>query len=469
MVGVQPRRLLRDRLGDVTFRLHERGRRSLVADADALLDERVVPLRELLDLVLAALQFAVEPLPLAADSGATFAREVALDLLPRADDRFADPHLHLGEEPLAGAGVEVVIPADPILQFLEVLAGEIGVVAEQVAGLPQPHGGLLLQALGPDAPHRLEFGEFGPHGVPFARCRRDVAGQRQSGRRQVARIGGELPHRHLADERGVGIVGIAPQRGFRQPLGRRMRSRGLGPLREHRERRGLAADDRAGQGQALPAHEGQKHAVVRPGVAGEFGEIGVFLAGRGRGNRNRRGGGVILEGQFQPPRGEVALDEHDGVAVRAQRRQAARQHAEAGVRRVARNRHVPRPGDGLNGEPADPCPRLSGVVGRFRHHQHAAGNAGQRGQARPVDPGADSEAGDGDPLGREQVDEPRILGCVAAVEARAVPDVDDRTRSFRACEPRHGLFQHREQVGRAERRPRVEAEPRLRRASSFAA
>ena len=81
VIGVEWRRLLGDHLGDVSLRLHERVRRSLIADPNALLDECVVSLGELLDFLFASLQFAREPRPLAADGGPPFVGEVALHLL----------------------------------------------------------------------------------------------------------------------------------------------------------------------------------------------------------------------------------------------------------------------------------------------------------------------------------------------------------------------------------------------------
>ena len=82
VIGVERRRLLGDHLGDVALRLHERVRRPLVADPNALLDERVVALGELLDFLLASLQLARESSPLAADGGPPLVGEVALHLLP---------------------------------------------------------------------------------------------------------------------------------------------------------------------------------------------------------------------------------------------------------------------------------------------------------------------------------------------------------------------------------------------------
>ena len=82
VIGVEWRRLLGDHLGDVALRLHKRACRPLIADPNALLDECVVSLGELLDLLFASLQLARQPCPLATDGGPPFVGEVALHLLP---------------------------------------------------------------------------------------------------------------------------------------------------------------------------------------------------------------------------------------------------------------------------------------------------------------------------------------------------------------------------------------------------
>ena len=81
VVGVEGRSLLGDHLRDFPLRLHKRIGGPLVTDADTLLDQRVVSLGELLDLLLAPLQFAVEPLPLASNGRSPLGGQVAVQLL----------------------------------------------------------------------------------------------------------------------------------------------------------------------------------------------------------------------------------------------------------------------------------------------------------------------------------------------------------------------------------------------------
>ena len=160
IIGVERRRLLSDDLGDVPLRLHKRVRGPLVAHADPLLHQRVIPFGQLLDLLLAPLQLAGQPGPLAADGCPPLVDEIAFHLFPRPHDRFSNPHLDLREETLPHAGVEVVGLVDDLLLFLEPLAGQIGIAGKQVSRRAEFHGRVLLQTLGPHPAHRLEFGEF---------------------------------------------------------------------------------------------------------------------------------------------------------------------------------------------------------------------------------------------------------------------------------------------------------------------
>ena len=82
VVGVEIWGFHGDLLRHVPLRLHKGVGRLLVAHANALLDECVVSLGELLDFLFASLQFARKPRPLAADGGSPFVGEVALHLLP---------------------------------------------------------------------------------------------------------------------------------------------------------------------------------------------------------------------------------------------------------------------------------------------------------------------------------------------------------------------------------------------------
>ena len=82
VVGVEIWGFHGDLLRHVPLRPHKGIGRLLVAHANALLDECVVALGELLDLLLPALQLARESSPLAADGGPSLVGEVALHLLP---------------------------------------------------------------------------------------------------------------------------------------------------------------------------------------------------------------------------------------------------------------------------------------------------------------------------------------------------------------------------------------------------
>ena len=106
VVGIERRRLAGDLLGGHPLRFHEFPGGGIVAgdagvaadraipdhlrvvlglgiaDADALLDQGVVFLGQLFDLLLAPLELAREPEPLAADRPAAFCGQVAVGLFP---------------------------------------------------------------------------------------------------------------------------------------------------------------------------------------------------------------------------------------------------------------------------------------------------------------------------------------------------------------------------------------------------
>ena len=227
LIRVEGRRLAGDLFAGDPFRLLERPRRQLVADrrlavddggvvlglgvahADALFDQRVVLFRELFDLLLAPLELAGEPQPLAADRGPTFRGQVAVGLLSGADDRLANPHFELGKQSFPGAGVEVVGGAQLLLDRLELVTGQVGIGREELPGRADPDGGILLQELGANATGAVQFGEFI---VPASR-RRAVGRHRPRNFLHAAC----LPAGDLAHEARILVVWVAAQGSLREP------------------------------------------------------------------------------------------------------------------------------------------------------------------------------------------------------------------------------------------------------------
>ena len=83
---------------DHPFCLEEFVGRLLIADADPLFAERVVAIGELLEPLLAAAQFAIEPSPLRADGPIAIGHKVAFRFFLGAQDRFANRDLDLAAE-----------------------------------------------------------------------------------------------------------------------------------------------------------------------------------------------------------------------------------------------------------------------------------------------------------------------------------------------------------------------------------
>ena len=308
-----------------------------VADADALLDEGVVFLGELLDLLLASLQVGCHLHPFPADRRPSLGGEVAVGLLPRPNDRLTNPHFELSGQPRCSASVQVVRPADFLLQLLEFLAGLIRVGREQLPGLTDADGRVLLLLLGPDATLRVELKQF-------------VIAGRSGGKRRRRRLGERLGHAdltpsRLADDRRFLVIGVATERRLRQPDCGGVGTGGLGLDGECRKRGRLAEHHLASQSQALPADNGQEEPIAAPGIAGEFGEIRVFQRwcdGRDR-ERDRPPRARLAQREFELPVLKAAFDEHDRITVCPQRGQPRREHPEFAGFPTSRESYFHRP------------------------------------------------------------------------------------------------------------------------------
>ena len=363
MVGIQWRRLAGDFLAGHPLRLLEGPRRQFgadrrlavdhgrivlglgVADANALLDERVVLFGELLDLLLAPLELAREPEPLATDGGPSLCCQITIRLLAGTNDRLANPHFELGEEPLAGAGVEVVGPPQLLLQLLELVASEVGVGREELAGGTDPNGGVLLLELGTHSAGAIELGQF------VIAARRGRCGKGRPGNLLDAT---GLPPGDFPDEGRILIVGVAPEGCLGQPQRRGLGARRLGLRRKGGERLSLATDQVAGHDQPLTADDREKQSLAAACIAGQLGEIGVFRLRGGRWYAERHGAnrGVVAERDCERGIRQRPLDQHDRFAVAAQRWHASGQHPQGGVHRLAGELDIAGPHDLLHSEAA---------------------------------------------------------------------------------------------------------------------
>ncbi|NCY02445.1 MAG: hypothetical protein EBX36_05925, partial [Planctomycetia bacterium] len=248
--------------------------RSLVPLLDARRQQGGVAFGQLLEPLLPRPQLAVEPLPFAADRGPALGGEFAFDLFPGPHDRLADARLDLPRQPLAHRRLEVFGGVDGLLQLLEFDASLIGVGHHQVAGVAEPHRGLLLELLRPHAAEGGDLGQFvglaAGHGG-----REHVVGGRRG--REIRHLPGDR-----VDDRGGRVVGIATERRLREPQRRIVGPGRLGLSGERGQRGGLAADGAAGEVETLAAEQRQKRPRGFAGVAGEFLEVGVLLRRPGR-------------------------------------------------------------------------------------------------------------------------------------------------------------------------------------------
>ena len=424
---------------------------AVVADPDALLDERVVALGELLDAILPAAELVVQPHPLAADRGAALGREVAIDLLPGAHDRLANPHLQLPQESLLVGRVEIVGLGDEHLRLLEQVTGSVRIGGEQVAGLTDPHGRLAFELLPADPPHGLEFREFA-----------GVDGRLDPGKRLGRWLAGGsvglAVQRHLADHGRFRVVRIAAEGSLRETAGRLGRPRRFRLAGHRREGGGFSANDVPGQQQPLPAEQRQEDAVGVTGVACEFGDEGVVVAGLGDrhidGRRPRMTRRVVQRAR-EAEAVSIALHEDDRVAIGPQGRKPGRQHAE---RCVAGGREcdVLRPQHGLHGLRTEGAARHLRTVVLAGHGEHAAAGAGKGRQARPIHLRAHATAGYGHPPGTHEIDQAREFLAIDAPEGRTVTDVDDGFRAGTVAEQCGTRLDRLRQLGRPEWRLRVE-------------
>ena len=107
---------------------------------------------------------------------------------------------------------------------------------------------------------------------------------------------------------------------------------GTGRLRLPRqsgERGCFTADHGPCEVESFAAEQRQKHAVVRPGVAGQLDEICVVAVG-GRGWNVERCGPAI-DAHLEPSLFEITRDQDDRIPIGSQRWEAPREHPESGV------------------------------------------------------------------------------------------------------------------------------------------
>ena len=295
-VGVEPGRLAGKFLAGDAFGLFKLASRQLGADRGLAVDDRRVVLRlrvadanpflheggvlfgELANLFFAPLELTRQPESLPSNGGPPFRREVALGLLAAADDRFADPHLDLGEEPFSGRRIEVFGCANLILEQFEGVASAVRVGRQHLTGGTNPNGGVSLLLLAANAPPAGKFGKFAGlsrRGVRFCSNWR-------------LRLTSQLARSCLVNEGRLLIIGIAAKRGLGKPGSRGVRSGGLSLRGKRGQPGGLAANHALCSRQAVAADNREKKAIRPPRVAGEFGQERILRPGFGSLDRKRR-------------------------------------------------------------------------------------------------------------------------------------------------------------------------------------
>ena len=209
----------------------------------------------------------------------------------------------------------------------------------------------------------------------------------------------DIPLRNGEHRRGVGVVGIAAQRGKGQPHGRFVGSSRFGLAGQSGQRRRLGANVILGEIEPFAAKQRQVDAVALAGITEEFFDEGVVGVGLHGGNLqsqlilcdlSRVAFCRILQHEFQPGLVERSLHQEHRVAVAPQRRQPAGKHPQAGVGDVGREQRILRPEHRHHGQGADAAASIGRGDCFLRHKQHPAGGVGDRRQALPVDLGADS-------------------------------------------------------------------------------
>ena len=160
----------------------------------------------------------------------------------------------------------------------------------------------------------------------------------------------------------------------------------------------------------------------------------------------------ILQHEFQPGLMERSLHQEHRVAVAPQRRQPAGKHPQAGVGDVGREQRILRPENRHHGQGADAAASIGRGDCFLRHKQHPAGGVGDRRQALPVDLGADSQGGEADPFGAQDRQHTPELGGVGPSQTGPVADIDDGTGGRGSCEEFRRSVEHRDDVGRSQRR-----------------
>ena len=256
---------------------------------------------------------------------------------------------------------------------------------------------------------------------------------RQAG--SVAILGSEnIPLRDGEHRRGVGVVGIAAQRGEGQSHGRFVGSGRFGLASQSGQRRRLGADVILGDIEPFAAEQRQVDAVALAGIAEEFfdeGVVGVGLNGRNFQSQlilfdlSRVAFRRILQHEFQPGLMERPLHQEHRIAVAPQRRQPAGKHSQAGIGNVGREQRILRPEHRNHGQGADAAAGISGGDRFLGHQQHSAGGVGDRRQALPVDVGAYSQSGEADPFGAQDRQHTAEFSGVGPSQSGPVADIDD--------------------------------------------
>ena len=232
MVGPERWRLHGHLLAHAALRLDEHPRRRLgtddglltdhlrvilglgVSDPDALFDESVVPLRELHETILAALQFRVEPHAFAADRGTALVGEVTVNLFAGADDRLPNARFKLPLQTASRGLVEIRGQPHLFLHRLELISRGIRIADEQLPGVADSHADIALELLCGDTATCGDRFEF--RGIPGGQA--DTGGRQDSGIGLDGRFDGAcLRERRLADDDRVLIVRISSQRRLGEP------------------------------------------------------------------------------------------------------------------------------------------------------------------------------------------------------------------------------------------------------------
>ncbi len=356
--GVEVRRRFCEAVGadpHLEFGIREGLGRPLVADADALLHERVIAFGERLEPLLAAVEVVDQFEFFSRGGSPLLGVEIPLRFLTAPYVRLADPDLDLSPQAVPQSGIEVVGRRHLMEEFPEVRRGGGRIGGKPRSGVAEPHGRLLLEPPGPDTSHPLRLQEFVGGGIgavggvavdgvaagplpPLRKVFHHGRGSTVSRIVERVRLIVGPTHRDLsclgagcgrADHRRLGVVGVSPQRRVGQPDCRIAGSDRLGLPAELGKCRSLLTHRRPRQLEALAAERRQEDAAARRGVANQFREVGVVGLGRDARNCDFDPSGSPAVGDdvhLDPHLLERSLQQDDRVAVGAERRHPLGQH-----------------------------------------------------------------------------------------------------------------------------------------------